>query len=153
MIYFFLGDFNPDPKQWLLDPHLAGHSGIFASTRERIDGGGCGNCKAQEEAGLKYADTVPLTAALLHFYESAEEVYGLKVTSMAPESVVPFLTRNMHWRILKVCHLTPLILLIPTLIGVVPWRTRSSRGDALAQGQRVQREGASALPLVRHAVV
>ena len=102
MIYFFLGDFNPEPSTWLLDPHLAAHSGIFASSRQRIDSGGCGNCKAQQLEGRKYADTVALTPALLHFHQTAEEIYGLKVDDLSPEVVVPFLTRNLHWRVIKV---------------------------------------------------
>ncbi|KAJ2894577.1 Tyrosinase [Zalerion maritima] len=98
-IYFFLGDFTENQADWIFDEDLVGSSTIFASSRERIDQGNCENCKKQEESGLKYADTLSLTQALLVYYHSQEESYGLRVADMTPEVILPFLTRNLHWRI------------------------------------------------------
>lgn len=46
-----------------------------------------------------YADIVSLAAALLVYHESQEEAHGLRVTNPTPEAVVPFLKRNLPWRV------------------------------------------------------
>ncbi|KAF6830947.1 tyrosinase [Colletotrichum musicola] len=40
VVYFFLGDFSPEPENWIVEPRLAGSSGVFASSRAAIDDGG-----------------------------------------------------------------------------------------------------------------
>lgn len=102
MIYFFLGDFSPELENWIIEPHLAGSSGIFASSRAAIESGACANCAKQESSGLKYMDTVPLTPALLTYWNSQEEHYGCRVEDLSPDYVLPFLTRNLHWRVVNV---------------------------------------------------
>jgi hypothetical protein len=100
VINFFLGDFASNSGEWVLDSHLAGQSAVFASDRERIDGeGGCDNCQEQEQDGMVYGDTVGLTEALLVYYGNQEEAHGRRVANLQPEVIVPFLTRNLHWRI------------------------------------------------------
>jgi len=100
VINFFLGDFTPNAGEWVLDGHLAGQSAVFASDRLRIDAeGGCEDCRIQEQEGLVYGDTVGLTEALLVYYGKQEDAHGRKVANLKPEVVVPFLTRNLHWRI------------------------------------------------------
>lgn len=44
---------------------------------------------------------VGLTQALLTYWSSGESAHGLQVTSLEPEVVVPFLTANLHWRIIS----------------------------------------------------
>ena len=113
VINFFLGDFASNAGEWVLDEHLAGQSAVFASDRARIDGeGGCENCAQQEQEGLVYGDTVGLTEALLVYYGNQEEAHGRKVPSLRPEVVIPFLTRNLHWRIESVS----LLLLVGCLL-------------------------------------
>lgn len=102
MIYFFLGDFSPRLEDWVLEPHLAGSSGIFASARAAIDDGGCANCAKQEASGFKYMDTVALTPALLTYWDSQQELYGCRIDDLTPEMVLPFLVRNLHWRVVNV---------------------------------------------------
>lgn len=109
IVYFFMGDFNDNPGVWLHDPHLAGSSSIFASPRTTIDSQACANCANKEASGLKYYDTVGLTQALLMYWKSGEPVNELKVTSLEPEVVVPFLTENLHWRVVDVSHPNPSI--------------------------------------------
>lgn len=103
-IAFFLGDFNPAKagSDWLHEPNLVGSSAIFASSQARIDDGNCENCAQKQAAGLKYWDVVGLTQALLTYWSSGESAHGLQVTSLEPEVVVPFLTANLHWRIISV---------------------------------------------------
>lgn len=104
MIDFFLGDFAPNAEgpRWLLEPNLAGISAIFASPLARVEGGNCDNCAAQKASGMKYYDTVGLTQALVQYWKTGEQFYGLGVGSLEPDDVVPFLTRNLHWRIVDV---------------------------------------------------
>lgn len=102
VIFFFLGDFSPEVATWTTDPHLAGSSGIFASSRAAIDSGACENCSKQEASGLKYMDTVALTPALLTYWDNQEEHYGCRVGDLSPGYVLPFLVRNLHWRVVNV---------------------------------------------------
>ncbi|EFQ32588.1 hypothetical protein CGRA01v4_09590 [Colletotrichum graminicola] len=100
-IFFFLGDFSPDVESWIIDPHLVGSSGIFANSRATITIGACANCAKQEAGGIKYMDTIALTPALLTYWDSQEEHYGCRVGDLSPDYVLPFLTRNLHWRIVN----------------------------------------------------
>ncbi|OBR08255.1 Tyrosinase [Colletotrichum higginsianum IMI 349063] len=102
VIFFFLGDFSPEVATWTTDPHLAGSSGIFASSRAAIDSGACENCSKQEASGLKYMDTVALTPALLTYWDNQEEHYGCRVGDLSPGYVLPFLVRNLHWRVVNI---------------------------------------------------
>ncbi|GKT42782.1 tyrosinase [Colletotrichum spaethianum] len=102
MIYFFLGDFSPDIENWIVDPHLAGSSGIFASSRAAIDSRACANCAKQQAYGIKYMDTVALTPALLTYWDNQEEHYGCRIGDLSADYVLPFLVRNLHWRVVNV---------------------------------------------------
>ena len=70
VVHFFIGDFSPISSNWLHDPHRAGSSGIFATSRSVMHSGGCENCAKQATQGLKYYDTVALTQALLTYWRS-----------------------------------------------------------------------------------
>lgn len=100
-IDFFIGDFNPEQGSWVLDGHLAGQSSVFASDRRTVEEGGCESCAVQEGEGLVYGDTVGLTEALLVYVASGEVVHGFGVRSLRGEEVVPFLRRNLHWRVVN----------------------------------------------------
>jgi tyrosinase len=104
IIAFFVGDFDPESvgTGWLHESNLAGSSAIFASSQARIESGNCENCEAQQSSGKKYYDTVGLTQALATYWKSGKEGYGLRVTSLEPDVVIPFLTRNLHWRVFDV---------------------------------------------------
>jgi len=47
-------------------------------------------------------DSVTITDALVTYFNSREEVHGLRVTSLEPNGVVPFLKKNLHWRVVTV---------------------------------------------------
>ncbi|KAK1573964.1 uncharacterized protein LY79DRAFT_662446 [Colletotrichum navitas] len=100
-VFFFLGDFSPDVESWIVDSHLAGFSGIFANSRAAITIGACANCAKHEAGGIKYMDTVALTPALLTYWDSQEEHYGCRVGDLRPDYVLPFLARNLHWRVVN----------------------------------------------------
>ena len=68
--------------------------------------GGCANCKAQAEKKLQCTGQIVLTNALVTRYKQRllhENRYSGTdndvLASMKPEDVVPFLKRNLHWRI------------------------------------------------------
>lgn len=103
MIHFFLGDFSPAPDAvWLHSPNRAGTSGIFASSRPTLAAGHCANCTAAAASKSKYYDTVGLTQALLTYIRSGEECCGHTLTDLSAGAVLPFLTRNLHWRVVGV---------------------------------------------------
>lgn len=64
----------------------------------------CSNCHRLARENGKYGDWVPLTLKLAAFIASGEEGApgtGLRLGSMDPEEVVPFLVRNLHWRVVS----------------------------------------------------
>jgi len=101
-VVFFLGNFNSDPGTWRTEPHVAGASFILASNDERIESGGCDNCKSQKDEGMKYGDELSLTDPILSYYRSQEQPHDHQITDLSPDVVVPFLKRELHWRVLHV---------------------------------------------------
>src|SRR5579871_5357002 len=131
-IFFFLGDFDPDHSGWFLEHNLATASSVFASTSDTVEEGHCSNCEQKKASGLKYYDTVGLTQALLTYWKSGEQVHGLGVGDLRPESVVPFLTRNLHWRIADVSIMLQKFYKILTP-SVGEWGASRSRDRAVPQ--------------------
>lgn len=70
----------------------------------------CENCKKQQEENILYGSVVPLTKTLTDYVKSAERQPplpapdGLVLKSLEPEEVIPFLRRNLHWRVLDVSY-------------------------------------------------
>jgi tyrosinase len=102
IVYFFLGDFDENHGTWLHEPNLVGSSGIFATPRAAIEEGHCSRCASNEQTAGKYYDSVGLTQGLLTYWKSGKEANGLRVTSLDKEVIIPFLTRNLHWRVVNV---------------------------------------------------
>jgi hypothetical protein len=103
-IFIFIGDFCQNPDDWSKDPNLAGVNGIFASDPKS---GGCDNCERQAESSLLVTDVVPLTAHLIKWIRSGKRIpehdpEGLILTSLESSDVMPFLYKNMHWRVATV---------------------------------------------------
>lgn len=119
-IYFFAGDFNPNPLTWTFEPTLMGVHHVFASpitddTRAAGQGAGCDNCTQQAESGTIIADFVPLIPLLLKYVQpgytlSAEPRQGapagVALGSLEPDDVIPFLRRNLQ------CALPMYVLLL-----------------------------------------
>ncbi|KJX99848.1 hypothetical protein TI39_contig350g00006 [Zymoseptoria brevis] len=113
VIYVFIGDFSSSPASWPSDPHLVMTAGIFTSgvpqaTNPETDGDVdiCPNCAVQTATQQDYNDFVPLTKMLMDYVRSQErqpareEDGGLVLRSLQAEDVVPFLKRNLHWRVM-----------------------------------------------------
>lgn len=115
-IYVFIGDFPPEVNEWASEPHLVMSSGIFTTgvplaseINESTDL--CPNCVAQDARQQDYSDFVPLTKMLMDYFRSGERqppgAEGLVLRSLEPEDVVPFLKRNLHWRVVSAVSQCP----------------------------------------------
>jgi len=99
----FLGDFDRGWYVWATTTkqNIAGSSFVFASHASRLEedaeGGGCANCKEQQEIrAAKYSKAVFITDALLSYYASNEVLHDMVLASPEPEVVVPFLQKEPH---------------------------------------------------------
>jgi hypothetical protein len=107
-IYVFIGNFPEDSRLWDHEPHLVLASGILTSSRPSgTEQETCSNCARQAAAKCLYRDFVPMTKMLVDYVRSGEvqppaPTEGLRLRSLEPEDVVPFLKKNMHWRIVGV---------------------------------------------------
>lgn len=90
MIHIFLGDFDPDSKNWMAQPNNVGTSTILGSD---ADDTGCGKCKDDASRRLKVTSMVPLTEALVDAIEAG------RLGSLDEDDVVPYLKQNLHWRV------------------------------------------------------
>ncbi|KAG8824552.1 hypothetical protein FRC17_009078 [Serendipita sp. 399] len=87
-VYIFLGDFNTDPAKWGEDPNLVGTHVVFANNMNFT---GCENCRDAAETHKLVTGTIPLTGAL-----------GDKLGTghvLEPAQVIPYLQKELHWRI------------------------------------------------------
>jgi len=91
-VHVFLGDFTPDHTKWGEDPNLVGTHVIFANNANFT---GCENCLSANEARKLVTGTIPLTGAL------GDKLGQEKVAHLEPETVEPYLKKNLHWRIQK----------------------------------------------------
>jgi tyrosinase len=86
-ILFFIGHVPEDPSEWHVSPTLAGtFDAIVNNTPEE-----CANCRNQED--MTIAGYVHLNSRILRHYDQA---------MLHPEYVVPRLTSDLSWRVLKV---------------------------------------------------
>ncbi|KAK2038005.1 Di-copper centre-containing protein [Colletotrichum somersetense] len=90
VVHVFLGD--PDDGAPLLYVTNHSHVGAFATFGQNEDTP-CRNCQEGRAAGRRITGQIPLTVALAERY-----VAGL-VGSLAPEHVIPYLQKNLHWRL------------------------------------------------------
>ncbi|KIM27071.1 hypothetical protein M408DRAFT_173274 [Serendipita vermifera MAFF 305830] len=89
-VYIFLGDFNPDSTKWAQEPNLVGTHVIFANN---ILSTGCERCHTAAREGKLVTGTIPLTGAL------GDRLGKEKLASLEPEEIVPYLQKELHWRI------------------------------------------------------
>ncbi|CCA72436.1 related to tyrosinase precursor (monophenol monooxygenase) [Serendipita indica DSM 11827] len=90
MVHIFLGDFNPDPAQWGTDPNLVGTHAVFANNMNFT---GCENCRDAAERHKLVTGTIPLTGAL------GDRLGKNKVSHLEPAEIIPYLKKELHWRI------------------------------------------------------
>ena len=87
--------------------------------KDREPSASCGNCAEQEQRGAYMADAAPLTQNLLRYIRHGQavpwrdpeqslpagELEPVVLRSLEREDVVPFLQRNLHWRVVRVSSL------------------------------------------------
>lgn len=91
-----MGSFNEDPRLRVQDDNLVGTFSIFANDPETT---GCEKCKEGAENKLVVTASIPLTGALL---DRIPDDAIPQLQSLEPEVVIPFLQKELHWRINKV---------------------------------------------------
>jgi tyrosinase len=106
-VHVFIGDFESDHGRWIHERNHVHVSCVWVRSLLEETGQvtSCANCLNLANAGAIYADWVPLTMKLIEYIASGEEHpagSGLVLNSMDPVDVIPFLTRNLHWRIVDV---------------------------------------------------
>ncbi|KAJ7264514.1 tyrosinase [Mycena haematopus] len=86
LVLLFLGSIPDDPTQWRTSPDFVGAHHVFAnSVPDR-----CANCRAHRDAVVE---------GFVHLNEGILEHSGLH--SLEPDVVVPYLKRDLHWRVQK----------------------------------------------------
>lgn len=94
-IYFFIGAPKPttlaSPADFTAAPSLAGSAHFFIAPSQA-----CDNCSRQGEAGVKVTNTTAITPILGDYIRLGQ------LQSLEPEHVVPFLVRELAWRVVKV---------------------------------------------------
>lgn len=90
IIFFFLGQPEAEPRNWVASPNLAGSFHTFKS-----DPNYCVNCSNQEAADVRICGGVHLTNVLFLKRENI---------TVDREKEAESLQKNLHWRILKVCQ-------------------------------------------------
>ncbi|KAF8171240.1 tyrosinase [Mycena galopus ATCC 62051] len=86
LVLLFLGGVPSDPKQWRTSPNYVGAHHVFAnSVPDR-----CANCRTHQDAE---------TEGFVHLNDGIIEHSGLD--SLEPDVVVPYLKRDLHWRVQK----------------------------------------------------
>ena len=93
-VHVFLGpaDDGTDTALWPISPT---HVGTFAPLGQPSTTG-CGKCQADQRDRTQITGQIPLTIAL------AERYLAGIISDLGEESVKPYLTENLHWRVVKV---------------------------------------------------
>nr|BAF74396.1 tyrosinase [Pholiota nameko] len=85
-VLLFLGPVPEDPEQWLVSPNFVGAHHAFVNSAA----GHCANCRNQGNVVVE---------GFVHLTKYISEHAGLR--SLNPEVVEPYLTNELHWRVLK----------------------------------------------------
>ena len=93
--YFFIGPFDDIPAAYKSGPSFAGAAHFFIAPPQA-----CDNCMQQGQAGAIVANTTTITPILHDYVNKGHD--GLRLASLEPDDVKPFLTENLRWRVLKV---------------------------------------------------
>ena len=97
-IYLFMGAFDDTPTAWPLSPNLVGTHAVFA-TLSGADAADSPQLRRRTNGSpLQVTGTIPLTSMLLAKVEAGD------LPCMDAETVVPYLTANLEWRVGMVCE-------------------------------------------------
>jgi len=86
-IIFFLGSVPSDPKTWLLAPNNIGVVSTY------VDRAPSGRREGDSRPNVRHEGSLDLTGAI---------VKHSSWMRLSPESVIPYLTQNLSWRVLMV---------------------------------------------------
>ena len=117
-IYYFIGKFDSqNVDDYALQPTMAGLNHVFTSSKEA-----CDNCGNQAEQGHLISGTNPITPMLLDYVKIGE------LPDISPVNVVPFLVKNLKWRIVPVSfalniHVRNLLTTCATYRRADNWKT------------------------------
>jgi tyrosinase len=88
-VHIFLGEFDGSTSTWHTQDALVGTFVVLGKPQ----GTECGKCRKDKEREVMITGTIPLTSALLKEYNAGN------LGGMDKENVLPWLTKNLHWRI------------------------------------------------------
>ena len=88
-VLIFIGQVPENPKEWRVSPSFVGSHHAFVNSAASH----CANCTNQQDLVVE---------GFVHLNRAIAQHSGLP--SLDPEVVEPYLTQNLHWRVLKVCH-------------------------------------------------
>ena len=92
-IYVFMGDFDDTPSAWPLSPNLVGTHAVFAALSGADAASNPPVMRKRDGSGIQVTGTMPLTSMLL------AKVQADELPCMDPDTVVPYLTDNLQWRV------------------------------------------------------
>jgi Tyosinase C-terminal domain len=104
-----------------VDRNLVLQSGVFVNSDLKK----CTNCQTQKAKQFLYGSAVSLTKILTDYIKSGERQPllpspdGMDLKTLDPDDVIPFLRRNLHWRVVDV-SLIPISLLPFPLLSLPP---------------------------------
>lgn len=90
LVHVFLGDV--DDSTPLLYPMQHSHVSVFATFGQNSETA-CRRCQEGRASGQQISGQIPITLALVERY-----LAGM-VDSLTPEDVIPYLQKNLHWRV------------------------------------------------------
>ena len=93
-VHVFLGPADDEPNVGLW-PAAPTHVGTFAPLGQPSDTG-CEKCQSDQSNNLQVTGQIPLTVALMERY------LGGMIRNLKAENVVPYLQKNLHWRVATV---------------------------------------------------
>jgi len=85
-VLLFLGEVPQDSRQWRTSPHFVGAHHAFVNSAA----GHCANCRNQTDI---------LIEGFVHLNNAI--VKHSSINSFEADVIVPYLTRNLHWRVIK----------------------------------------------------
>ncbi|KAK1758806.1 Di-copper centre-containing protein [Echria macrotheca] len=89
-IIVFDGDFSPEPAHWTSEHNKVDTVGVLGTGSDTA----CAKCREDQANDQSITGVVSLTSALVQDYTEG------RLASLKPEDVVPYLTANLHWRVL-----------------------------------------------------
>jgi tyrosinase len=87
LVAIFLGEIPDDPKEWQVSPNYIGSHYAFVNSAAKE----CENCRNKTDVIIE---------GYVHLNRAIVKSSGLK--SLEPKAVLPYLSENLHWRVLKV---------------------------------------------------